>query len=97
MLAFLYGRFQGVNAVSYRLLLLYSARMLSQSVVSIRDPTDCSLPDSSVHGIPQAGILEWVAISSSRASSDPGIELTSLASPALADKILYHCASWDVY
>ena len=39
MLAFLYGRFQGVNAVSYRLLLLYSARMLSQSVVSIRDPT----------------------------------------------------------
>ena len=28
-----------------------------------------SLPGSSVHGIPQARILEWVAISSSRASS----------------------------
>ena len=30
---------------------------------------DCSLPGSSVHGILQAGILEWVAISSSRGSS----------------------------
>ena len=30
---------------------------------------DCSLPGSSVHGIPQARILEWVAISFSRASS----------------------------
>ena len=26
------------------------------------DPMDCSLPGSSVHGIFQAGILEWVAI-----------------------------------
>ena len=36
---------------------------------------DCSPPGSSVHGIFQAGILEWVAISSSRGSSlpDPGI------------------------
>ena len=30
------------------------------------DPMDCSLPDSSVHGILQTRILEWVAISSSR-------------------------------
>ena len=33
------------------------------------DPTDCSPPGSSVRGISQAGILEWVAISSSRGSS----------------------------
>ena len=32
---------------------------------------DCSLPGSSVHGIPQARILEWVAISFSRGSSRP--------------------------
>ena len=31
------------------------------------NPTDCSLPGSSVHGIPQARILEWVAISFSKA------------------------------
>ena len=45
------------------------------------DPVDCSLPDSPVHGILQARILEWVAISSSRGPSQPGIEA---ASPALA-------------
>ena len=33
------------------------------------NPIDCSPPRSSVHGIPQASILEWVAISSSRRSS----------------------------
>ena len=45
---------------------------------------DYSHPGSSVHGISQARILEWVAISSSRDLPDPGIEPTSLASPALA-------------
>ena len=34
---------------------------------------DCSLPGSSVHGMFQARILEWVAISSSKGSSGPGI------------------------
>ena len=35
------------------------------------DPMDCSPPGSSVHGISQARILEWVAISFSRGSSQP--------------------------
>ena len=35
---------------------------------------DCSLPGSSVHGISQARILEWVAILFSRDLPDPGIE-----------------------
>ena len=35
------------------------------------DPMDCSLPGSSVHGIFQVRILEWVAIFFSRASSRP--------------------------
>ena len=43
------------------------------------DPMDCSPPGSSVHGISQARILEWVAMPSSRGSSDPGIEPTSPA------------------
>ena len=37
-------------------------------------PMDCSLPGSSVHGILQARMLEWVSISSSSRSSDPGTE-----------------------
>ena len=40
-------------------------------------PMNYSPPGPSVHGIPQARILEWVAISFSRGSSDPGIKLTS--------------------
>ena len=46
----------------------------AQSLLScptLCDPMDCSPPGSSVHGIFQAGILEWVAISSSRGSSHP--------------------------
>ena len=35
------------------------------------DPMDCNLPGSSVHGILQARILEWVAMSFSRGSSQP--------------------------
>ena len=42
---------------------------------------DYSLPGSSTHGISQASILEWVAISSSRSIPDPGTEPES---PALA-------------
>ena len=40
-------------------------------VLTLCNPMDCSLPDSSVRGISQARILEWVAISSSRGSSPP--------------------------
>ena len=40
---------------------------------------DHSLPGSSVHGISQARILEWVAIPSPGDLSDPGIELVSPA------------------
>ena len=44
---------------------------------------DCSPPGSSVHGIFQARILEWIAISTLGVLPDPGIETESLASPAL--------------
>ena len=42
--------------------------------LTLCDPMDCSLPGSSVHGIFQAGILEWVAISSPGDLPDPGIK-----------------------
>ena len=37
-------------------------REVAQSCPTLRDPMDCSLPDSSIHGIFQATVLEWVAI-----------------------------------
>ena len=44
---------------------------VTQSCPTLCDPMDCSLPGSSVHGILQARVLEWVAISFSRRSSQP--------------------------
>ena len=45
-----------------------SAKLI-QSCLTLCDPIDCSLPGSSVHGILQARILEWVAVPSSRGAS----------------------------
>ena len=44
---------------------------VAQSCLTLCDPMDCSPPGSSVHGIFQARVLEWVAISFSRGSSQP--------------------------
>ena len=70
---------QGVNrlCVHTKLLQLYLA---------LCDPVDCSPPSSSVHEIFQARKLVWVTISSSRGSSQPGIEPTSPESAALAGR-----------
>ena len=56
---------------------------------------DCNPPGSSVHGILQARILEWVAMPSSRGSPDPGIEPTSLMSPALAGRFFTTNTPWE--
>ena len=53
---------------------------VAQSCPTLSDLMDCSLPGSSVHGIFQARVLEWVAISLTRDLPDPGIES---GSPAL--------------
>ena len=44
---------------------------VAQSCLTLCDPMDCSLPGSSVHGILQARMLEWIAISFSKGSSWP--------------------------
>ena len=44
------------------------------SLLTLCNPMDCS-SGTSVHGILQAGILEWVAISSSRGSSQPRVRI----------------------
>ena len=58
---------------------------VAQSCLTHCDPMDWSPPGSSVHGILQARVLEWVAIPFSRGSSqtrdlfNPGLEPRSLA------------------
>ena len=56
---------------------------------------DCSLPGSSVHGIFQARILEWVAISYSRGPFKPRDWTHFSCVSYIGRRILYHCATWQ--
>ena len=56
----------------WKILLEHCWYLVAQSCPTLCDPLDCSPPASSVHGILQARILEWAAISSSWGSSWPG-------------------------
>ena len=58
--------FQYISYVSTKKV---KVKVKSLSRVRLCDPMDCSLPGSSIHGIFQASVLEWVAISFSRGSS----------------------------
>ena len=55
----------------YYLVVLCSVKLVAQSCLMLWDPMDCSPPRFSIHGIFQARIQEWVAISFSRGSSWP--------------------------
>ena len=62
-------------------LLIYPSNRVSHvcmlSCIQLCNLTDSSLPGSSVHGILQARVLEWIFISSSRHLPDPEIKLAS--------------------
>ena len=66
-----------------------------QSCPALCDTVDCSPPGSSVHGIVQARILEWVALPSPGDLPDPGIKSRSLKSPALAGRLFTTSATWE--
>ena len=66
----------------------------TQSCPILCDPMDCSPPGSSVHGIFQARILEWVAISSSRGSSRPRDQTHVSCVSCIGRWVLYHWATW---
>ena len=59
-----------IGNCSYLYLCAVCAKSL-QSSLTLRDPMDCSPPGSSLQGILQTRILEWVVISFSRGSSLP--------------------------
>ena len=65
-----------------------------QSLPTLLDPMDCSPPGSSVHGLLQTRILGWVAISSSRGSSQPRDQTRVLSASRIGRQTLYHCATW---
>ena len=50
-----------------------------QSCLTLCDPMDCTPPGSSVHGLLQASVLEWVAVLPTGNLPDPGINASSLS------------------
>ena len=58
-------------------------------------PHDCSLPGSFVHGILHARILDQVAISYCRASSQPRNQTHVSCVSCISRWIFYHCTTWE--
>ena len=69
---------------------------VAQSCLTLRDPMDCSLPGSSVHGIFQARVLEWGAIAFSNRPYS-AMELQPLPCPILSTKelMLSNCGTGE--
>ena len=66
--------------------------LAAKSCLTLCNPVDSSLPGSSVYGISQVRIVEWVSISSSRDLPDPGIEPLLLMFLHWR-RILYRCST----
>ena len=56
---------------------------------------DCSLPGSSVPGILQARILNWVAVPLSRGSSPPRDQTCVSSDSCIGKRVLYHSSTWE--
>ena len=69
--------------------------LLLQQCPSLCNPMDYNPPGSFIHGILQAGILEWVAGPSSRGSPRPGDRPISLMFPVLAGMSFTTSATWE--
>ena len=68
----------------------------SLQLYSTLNTMDCSLPGSSVHGILQARILEWLPCPPPGDIPHPGTEPESLTSPVLAGRFFTTSATWEV-
>ena len=75
--------------------MLWCAKLL-QSCLTLCDHLDHSPPGPSVHVILQARIQEWVAFLPPEDLLDSGIELASLASPALTGG-LFTTTTWEAH
>ena len=71
------------------------AREVAQSYPTLWDPVNCSPPGSSVHGILQARILEWLPFPSPGELPDPGIKPMFHMPPALAGGFNNTSTTWE--
>ena len=79
-----------------------SESKVAQLCLTLRDPMDCRLPSSSIHGILQARVLEWVAIAFSNLDSilkSRDITLPTkvpLVKAMVLPVVKYGCECWTV-
>ena len=78
-----------IQAIQSGIVLVYSIVLVAQLCPTLCDPMNCSPPDSSVQGILQARILEWLAMPSSGGSSPAGTKPRS--PPLQADSLPSEC------
>ena len=77
---------------------------VAQLCPTLRDPMDCSLPGSSVHGIFQARAQEWGAIAFSVTNLDSILKSRDVTLPAkvrlvkamVFPMVMYGCESWTI-
>ena len=69
--------------------------LVTQPCLTLCNTVDSSPPGSSVHGILQARKLEWVAITSSRGSSQPRDQTCTFCDSCIGRLILHHWATWE--
>ena len=74
---------------------LHTCLLSLQLCLTLGNTVDCSPLGSSVHKILQGRILEWVAISYSRQSSQPRDQTRVSWISCIGRWILYHCATWE--
>ena len=82
---------QKCNGQAFMHSCLYVRAKLLQSCQTLCNPMGCHIPDSSVQGILQAIILEWVAVPSSKAASQPRDQICV---SCMDRGILYHRTTW---
>ena len=75
---------------------------VTQSCPTLCDPMDCSLPGSSIHGISQARVLEWVVISFSildsilKSKDITWLTKVWLVKAMVFSVVMYGCESWTI-
>ena len=84
-----------MKIAQYQLTVFVCACSVIQSCLTLRNARDCSPLDTSIHGIFQARILEWVAIFYSRGSSWPRNWTCISCDFCIGRQILHHWVTWE--
>ena len=76
---------------------LYHLHVCVLSCLTLCHPVACSLPGSSIHGIFQAEIREWVAVFYSRGSSQPRDRTRIFCVSCIGRQLCYRWATWEAH